>query len=148
MKDIRGNSLLCMFLSKTKSYNLRNLNWKLPIPQIEGYQGNSPLRRFFLQWNPTTWGIDSPFSGEMRTMKILSSLYHVLQGIAAKHSFYSLPHFVALIMIIILQSEESEIELDTENSSDWRKSNKTPHFVWFSVYLDPTIWGIWVGNIN
>ena len=75
-------------------------------------------------------------------MKILSCLYHVLQGIAAKHSFYSLPHFVAFIMVIILQSEESEIELNTENSSDWRKSNKIPHFAWFSVYLTPTIWGI------
>ena len=67
----------------------------------------------------------------MRTMKILSCLYHVLQGIAAKHSFYSLPHFVAFIMVIILQSEESEIELNTENSSDWRKSNKIPHFACF-----------------
>ena len=56
-------------------------------------------------------------------MEILSSLQQVQQGIAAKHSFYSLPHFVAFIMIIILQSEESEIELNTENSSDWRKSS-------------------------
>ena len=144
LKVIRGNSSLCMFLSKTKSYNLRNLNLnrKPPLPQIEGYQKNSPLCRFFLQWNPTIWGIDSPFSGEMRTITILSSLYHELQGIAAKHSFYSLPHFVAFIMVIILQSEESEIELNTENSSDWRKSNKIPHLVWFLVYLTPKMWGI------
>ena len=48
-------------------------------------------------------------------MEILSSLQQVLQGIAAKHW---IPHFVAFIMVIILQSEESEIELNTENSSD------------------------------
>ena len=34
----------------------------------------------------------------------------MLQGITAKLSFYSLPHFVAFIMIVILHSEESEIE--------------------------------------
>ena len=63
----------------------------------------------------------------MRTMKILSCLYHVLQGIAAKHSFYSLPHFVAFIMVIILQSEESEIELNTENKkpTKWGISSET-----------------------
>ena len=138
MKVIRGNSSLCMFMSKTKSCNLRNLKWKPPLPQIEGYQRNSPLCRFFLQWNLTIWGIDSPFSGEMRRIKILSSLYHELQGIAAKHLFYNIPHFVAFIMDIILQSEESEIELNTENSSDWRKSNKIPHLKLYSRILIQT----------
>ena len=63
----------------------------------------------------------------MRTITILSSLYHELQGIAAKHSFYSLPHFVAFIMVIILQSEESEIELNTENKkpTKWGISSET-----------------------
>ena len=63
----------------------------------------------------------------MRKMKILSCLYHVVQGIASKHSFYSLPHFVAFIMVIILQSEESEIELNTENKkpTKWGISSET-----------------------
>ena len=63
----------------------------------------------------------------MRTITILSGLYHELQGIAAKHSFYSLPHFVAFIMVIILQSEESEIELNTENKkpTKWGISSET-----------------------
>ena len=63
----------------------------------------------------------------MRTITILSSLYHELKGIAAKHSFYSLPHFVAFIMVIILQSEESEIELNTENKkpTKWGISSET-----------------------
>ena len=71
-------------------------------------------------------------------MEILSSLQRVLQGIAAKHSFYSLPHFVAFIMVIILQSEESEILLNTENSSDLRKSNKIPHLKLYSRILIQT----------
>ena len=51
----------------------------------------------------------------MRIMKILSCLYHVKQGIAAKHS------------VIILQSEESEIELNTENKkpTKWGISSET-----------------------
>ena len=40
LKVFRENFSLCMFFSATKSYNLRNLNlnWKRPLPQIEGYQ--------------------------------------------------------------------------------------------------------------
>ena len=40
VKVFRENFSLCMFFSETKSYNLRNLNlnWKRPLPQIEGYQ--------------------------------------------------------------------------------------------------------------
>ena len=107
-----------MFLRKTKSYDLRNLNLtrEPPLPQIEGYQRNSPLCRFFLHWNPTIWGICSPFLGEIRTIPILSCLYHVPQGITAKHSFWSFPHFVVFIILF-----------DRENSSGLRN--------WFVVVV-------------
>ena len=146
MKLIRRNSPLCMFLSTTKSYILRNLdlNWTPPLPQIEGYHQNSPLCRVFVKWNPTIWGIDSPFSEKMRTITILSCLNHVLQGIPAKHSFNSLLHFVAFIMLFILQTEESDTEVNIVNSSDWRKSNKISHFACFWEKLNPTICRIWI----
>ena len=150
MKVIRANSTLCIFLNTTKSYNLRNLNlvWKSPLPQIEGYQRSSLLCKFFLRWNPTIWEIDSPISMEMRVIKILSNLKHVLLGIAAKTLILQLSSFCSFFMVFILQSEECEIEWNKENSPDWRKSYKLPHFVWFPVYLDPTIWGILVWNVN
>ena len=59
-----------------------------------------------------------PVLGQINRIKLYSGLYHVLEGIAANHSFCSLPHFVAFIMFVILQSEESEIEINTKYSSD------------------------------
>ena len=150
MKVIWGNSPVWMFLNKTKSYNLRNLNLKWnrlflrlkgirEIPYFVGFSCNEILQseklivQFPWKWQQSkywaTWNI----------------CYKALQP---KHLFYSLPHFVASIMVLIPQSEECEFEWNTKNSPDWRKSKKFPHFVWFSLYPDPTIWGIWVWNVS